>query len=255
MRTCSFLISAGEALVMTGLLISLIMVSQAEVRTSPSYQLESDSINFGGGLASSTNYTLESTAGEIATGPSDSTTYRLRAGYQQMHESYLSLSAPANVIMTPNIGGLTGGTSNGSTSVVVLTDSGAGYALTFSAESSPAMQMGGESIDDYVPSAAPNPDPSFLTGSTDAHFGFSPYGNDVVLRYQNNGSICNVSGSSTALTCWDGASTTPLTIAEGVANHPNGATTTLYFKVGVGGNAPVIAGEYVATTTLTALPL
>lgn len=255
MRVSSFVASVGESVLLTVLGCSLVVVGHAQVRTSTNYQLESDSVNFGGGLSSSTSYTLESTGGEVATGDSDSSSYSLRAGYQQMHEIYLSMTAPANVTLTPNIGGITGGTANGSTSVVVLTDNRAGYALTFVASSSPAMQKGGDTIADYVPVAEPNPDLSFITGSADAHFGFSPYGDDVVVRYQNNGSLCNVSGSSTPLSCWDGASTTPLTIAEGGANHPGGATTTLYFRVGIGGTIGVPAGEYVATTTLTALPL
>jgi hypothetical protein len=255
MRACSFFVTLGRSLVITGVVCSITLLGDAQVRTSPSYQLESDSINFGGGLSSSTNYTLESTAGEIATGDSDSSTYQLRAGYQQMLETYLSLSAPADVIMTPNIGGLTGGTANGTTTVVVVTDSRAGYTLTFTASTSPAMQKAGDTIADYVPVASPNPDISFITGSADVHFGFSPSGTDVVTRYQNNGSFCNVSGSSTELMCWDGASTTPLTIAQGTSNHPTGATTTLHFRVGIGGTVGVPAGEYVATTTLTALPL
>ncbi len=255
MRICSFFVTLRESLIITCLVCSVTLLGHAQVRTSTSYQLESDSINFGGGLASSTNYSLESTAGEIATGDSDSSTYSLRAGYQQMQETYLSLSAPADVILSPNLGGLTGGISNGSTSVVVLTDSRAGYALTFTASTSPAMQKGGDTIADYEPVAAPNPDISFITGSGDAHFGFSPFGTDVVVRYQNDSSFCNVSGSSTIESCWDGASTTPITIAQGTDNHPNGATTTIYFRVGIGGTATVPAGEYVATTTLTALPL
>lgn len=251
----SLVLVFGKATIITCVVLVLVAVGQAEVRSSPSYQLQSDSINFGGGLSSSSNYVQESTGGEVATGDSDSATYRLRAGYQQMQEVYLSMTAPQNATLTPSIGGLTGGTANGSTSVNVLTDNPAGYTLTFTASTSPAMQKGFDSIADYVPVAAPNPDMTFITGSADAHFGFTPYGTDVVTRYQNNGSVCNVAGSSTIQNCWDGASTTPLTIAEGLANHPSGATTTLYFRVGIGGTIGVPAGEYVATTTLTALPL
>ncbi len=256
MVPCSFIRLTLQSLVTTGLLLLMIVVSEAQVRSSSNYRLESDSVNFGGGLATSTNYSLESTAGEIATGPSDSATYSLRAGYQQMQEVFISLTAPADVIMTPNIGGITGGTANGSTSVLVLTDSPSGYALTLVAESAPAMQrFDGESIANYAPQAAPNTDPTFLTTASDAHFGFNPEGDDVVLRYLNNTTLCGVGSNSTALMCWDGVSTTPQTIASGAANQPSGATTTLYFRVGVGGSVVVPAGTYVATTTLTALPL
>lgn len=251
----SFITLATQSLVMTGLVFSILLVSKAEVRSSTNYQLESDSINFAGGLSTSSSYSLESTAGEVATGPSDSTSYRLRAGYQQMHEVFLSLSVASDVVMLPNIGGITGGTANGSTSVNVLTDSPSGYALTIKAENSPAMQMGAETIADYVPTASPNPDRIFSFTATEAYFGFAPYGGDAVTRYQNNGSVCNIAGASTVETCWDGLATTERLIASGGANQPTGATTTIYFRVGVGSNKTVIAGDYIATTTLTALPL
>ncbi len=255
MRVRSFLMLTLESVLLTFLVVSLVAVGQAQVRTSPSYQLESDSINFGGGLSSSSNYSLESTAGEVASGDSDSASYSLRAGYQQMQEVFISLTAPGNVVLTPPIGGITGGIASGSTSVTVLTDSPSGYELTFVALGSPAMQKGGDVIADYVPAASPNTDPSFTTGASVAHFGFTPQGDDVTLRYRNNGGVCGVGSFSTPEMCWDGASTTPLVIARGSANQPSGATTTLYFRVGVGGSIVVPEGEYVATTTLTALPL
>jgi hypothetical protein len=44
-------------------------------------------------------------------------------------------------------------------------------------------------------------------------------------------------------------------VSSALANHPNGATTTLRFQVNIGGSIVVPTGTYVATTTLTALPL
>ena len=251
----SFFILCLESVYLTWVILSFLIVGEAQVRTSPSYQLESDSVNFGGGLSSSSNYTLESTAGEVATGDSDSTSYSLRAGYQQMQAVFISITTPADVELLPAIGGITGGTASGSTSVVVLTDSPSGYELTLAAASSPAMQKDSDVIYDYVATAAPNPDFIFTTAPSDVHFGFSPTGADVVDRYRHDGSDCNSGSTITAERCWDGASTTPLSIARGAANHPNGATTTLYFRVGLGGQVVVPEGEYIATTTLTALPL
>lgn len=255
MITRSFYKTFLEAIVLTALIVSIVSVSVAQVRTSSSYRLESDSVNFGGGLASSTNFSLESTAGEIATGPSDSTTYRLRAGYQQMQEVFLSMTDAAAVIMSPAIGGLTGGTANGSTSVSVLTDSPAGYQLSIQAEAAPALRKGVDTIADYVALAAPAADINFNTAATNAHFGFSPEGSDVVLQFRDNTTACGVGVLSTTLTCWEGLSTTNKLIAQGGPNQPGGATTTINFRVGIGSSAPVIAGSYVATTTLTALPL
>lgn len=250
---CSFFI----ALVLTVLIGLSLGVTSAQVRSSSNYQLQSDSINIGGGLSSSTNFTQESTVGESATGPSDSSTYSLRAGYQQMQEVFISLTAPGDVTMDPNLPGITGGTSNGSTTVTVITDSPSGYQLTIVSASTPAMQRSGgpEFIDDYEVTTYPNPDPSFTIAANEAFFGYSPNGEDIASLFRNNGANCN-SGSFTDIDCWYGPSTTAVTISEASgSNHPSGATTTINFRVGVGSSANVTAGLYIATTTLTALPL
>lgn len=243
-----------QTIILTLLLIGILSVSEAQVRSSTNYQLQSDSINFGGGLSTSTNYELESTAGEISTGEATSSSYQLKAGYQQMQEVFISISAVSPVVMSPNIGGITGGTANGTTSVIVITDSPSGYQLTISASNNPAMQKGTDTIADYVPVGA-DPDISFITNTNDVHFGFSPEGTDVTSRWLNNTSACNIGTNSTALKCWDGLSVSDKLIAQGSANQPSGATTTLHFRVGAGGGIPIIAGDYFATTTLTALPI
>jgi len=240
--------------VLTVLLLSTLGISEAQVRSSSNYQMQSDSINIGGGLSSSTSYVQESTIGEVGTGLSNSTTYNLHAGYQQMQEIFLSLATTGDVVMTPNLPGLTGGTSNGSTTLTVLTDNPAGYSLTIEAENNPAMQSGTETIADY--SAGAEPDFSFSIGSADAHFGFSPEGVDISQPWRDFGGVCNTGSGDSSLACWDGLSTTATVIAEGIgANHPAGATTTVNFRVGIGSAAAVVAGIYTATTTVTALPL
>ncbi len=243
-------------MVTTVIVMLSVSVLEAEVRSSDSYRLESDSINFGGGLSASDNYRQESTLGEVATGESASPSFSLRAGYQQMQTVYVSVAvASSSLTLSPALGGLSGGVSSGSTTITVLTDSPSGYELTIEASASPAMQAGSETIADYVPTASPAPDLSFLTASGDVHFGFAVYGSDVVARYRNNGGLCDVGSSSTPETCWDGLSTTPRAIARGGANQPNGAVTEVYFQVGIGGSTAVLPGTYIATTTVTALPL
>ncbi len=254
MKSSSFIAVTVEAIVMTVLVLVILAVAEAEVRTSSSYRLESDSINFAGGLSTSTNFTLESTAGEIATGLSSSTNYQLRAGYQQMQEVFISMTAPSDIVMSPSIAGITGGIANGTTSVTILTDSQSGYTMTLSAESAPAMNSGGNSIADYVALSAPNPDFNFNTSPSQAHFGFSPQGADVLQRFLNNGSICN-NGSFSTLNCWEGIGTSNKLVAQGLANQPSGTVTNLSFRVELGGSIVVPEGEYVATTTLTALPI
>ena len=254
MRVLKALQSLMFALVLTIITLALINVGYAQVRSSASYQLQSDSINIGGGLGSSTSYQQESTISEVATGQSTSTNYQLRAGYQQMQEVYVSLSVTGDVTMSPDLPGLTGGTSNGSTTFTVITDSPAGYELTIEAENDPAMQSGIYTIADY--NAGADPDYSFLTATNEAHLGYSPEGVDVVQRFLDDGGSCNTGLLNTSLACWDGLTTTPVQFARGGgSNHPDGATTTVHFRVGVGSAAGVVAGVYTATTTVTALPL
>lgn len=236
------------------ILVSLHIVG-AQAMQSASYRIESDSVNFGGGLATSTNYSLESTGGEVATGESSSTNYGLKAGYQQMQEVYISITGAANVTLSPSIPGVSGGVANGSTTLVVTTDSSSGYELLISAENSPAMQKGGDTIADYVTQGS-DPDFAFITNAADAHFGYSPTGSDITDRYKDFGGVCNSGSGDTAEACWDGLTTSGVAIARsGSANHPIGATTTIDFRVGIGGSVVQPAGTYTATTTLTALPL
>ena len=230
----------------------------AQVMSSTNYQIQFDSINAGGGRAASAAYTSEDTVGEIATGPSDSGSYRLRAGYQQMNEVYLAMTAPANVTLSPALPGVTGGTANGNTAVTVTTDSAAGYQLTIRASSSPALVRNGgsDAFDDYTP-AGGVPDYTFSVGAGKARFGFTPEGSDIAARFRNNSSqTCGAGTLDDADACWDGLSTGDVVVAErGSGNHPNGTQTTLKFRAGVGANANKLSGTYTATTTLTAVAL
>lgn len=255
MKGAIFLSSVVCSLVLMSVIVTSIGVSLAQVRTSSNYQLQSDSINVGGGLSSSTNYIQENTVGEAATGLSSSATYSLHAGYQQMQEVFISLASTGDVTMSPNLPGLTGGTSNGSTTFTVITDDPAGYQLTIEAENDPAMQSVGSTIADY--NAGADPDYSFVTGSGDAHLGFTPEGVDIVQKFLNDGlNSCNAGSFDDSLACWDGLDTIAAVISQGSgSNHPSGATTTVHFRVGIGSGAGVEAGVYTATTTVTALPL
>lgn len=244
-----------KAGVSTVVVLTMISLATAQVMSSTNYAIQSDSVNGGGQLSSSTNFGLEDTAGEIATGESTSTNYQLRAGYQQMQEVFISISSAAAVTMSPSLGGITGGIATGSTAVSVVTDSPSGYQLTIMASGTPAMRSGANSIANYIPVGSV-PDFLFITNPTDARFGYSPEGPDIVTRFKDSVSTCGVSGGDTAARCWDGVSTTAITIAsKSLSNHPIGATTTIQFRVGLGGSIVVAPGTYVATTTLTALPL
>ena len=254
MRNCSF-IPVIAALLCTPLAFASLHIAGAQVMSSTNFQIQSDSVNAAGGFSSSTNYSLESTAGEVGTGPSDSGSYSLRTGYQQMQDVYIAMSVPVDVTMDTLLGGITGGESNGSTTVTVVTDSPVGYQLTIQSENNPAMQSGANIIADYTPVGAA-PDRLFLTDASDSHLAYTPNGADTVQRFQTNGAVCDIAGSASSTACWDGLSTVAEPIAQSTgSNHPAGTATDIYFRVGIGGSANQAQGVYTATTTLTAIPL
>jgi hypothetical protein len=246
------------ALVSVGLVAVVVSVPRiaAQVMESSNYQIERDSVNVGGARATSSSYVLDDTAGDVATGYGTSTNYTLHAGYQQLDAPTLSLTGASVVTMSPAIGGISGGTANGSTTVTAMTDSPAGYQLTIRASSTPAMQSATHTIGDYAPAGAA-PDFAFTTGAGDAHFGFSPEGDDVPDHFRDNGSdTCGTGSSDTALACWDGLATNSATVAQrATPNQPTGTETALRFRVGIGSAAAQAEGTYVATTTLTLIAL
>ena len=249
-------LSFVSAFLCTSITIFGLHISSAQVMQSTNYQIQSDSLNIGGiDNSTSTNYALRSTIGENASGDSDSSSYSIGAGYRQMQAVYISLSGVSNISMTPSIPGVSGGTANGSTTLTVITDSPSGYTLTIESENDPAMNKGANSIADYNPGSSPSF--SFSVNDGEAYLAYSPEGEDITSRYQDNGGDCNDGGSlDTVDSCWDGLTTGGQTISSATnPNHPNGATTTIKFKVGVGSGVNLDPGSYVATTTVTALPL
>lgn len=222
---------------------------------SSTYKIQSDSLNFGGGLSTSTNYTQESTGGEVATGDGTSAGYSLRAGYQAMQETYLAISAAADVTLSPNIGGVAGGTADGTTSFTVTTDNAAGYQLTIKASTSPALKTPTATFQDYLPFGS-DPDYTFTVAVNASAFGFTPESTDIATRYKDNGSACNTGSNNATDTCWDGLSTTPVVILRRTSsNHPSGTSATIRFRAKSGSSYIQEEGSYTATTTLTATAL
>ena len=226
----------------------------AQSMQSGNYRINSDSLNFGGADSSSANYKLRDTMGEAATGPSASASYKLFAGFWQMQESYISISAPADLALTP-IGGIAGGGSEGTLSWQVLTDNLAGYSLSIETASVPALTSAYDSFADYTPAGA-DPDYNFTVSPTASAFGFSNEGADVSTRFKNNGTICNAGTNVTSGKCWDGLSTTPKTIAvRTTSNQPSGSTVTVRFRAETGASHIQKAGSYSAPITVTAITL
>ena len=247
------LILVGASALVLIMIISMFFNTRpvfGQTMTSSHYKIQSDSINFGGGHSTSTGYVMEDTAGEIATGISSSTHYVMSAGYQQSDAVTLTLVPPTNVTMSPAIGGVVGGTADGSTNFTVTTNDNAGYHVTIQASSSPALQGPYGTFADYTPAGA-NPDFTFSIAASDSEFGFSPEGSDIQTRYKNDGNTCNT-GSNTSNGCWDGLSTSPITfVSRASANMPSGTLTTLKFRAASGSSHIQPDGTYTATTTIT----
>ncbi len=226
--------------------------------TSTSYQITTDSINTGGGLNStSSNYYESDTIGEIATGNSTSTSYSMYAGFwtPDSNNVYISIQSPGGNAL-PAISGLTAASSVASSSWIVTTNNSTGYSLTISASTSPALRiLTGSSFDDYVPSG-PDPDFNFAISPNASAFAFSPEGVDIISKYKDNGSACNIGALDTLMSCWDGLATTSKQIStSNTSNHPSGATTTVEYKVEVGSNKIQDSGAYNATIIVTATTL
>ena len=224
----------------------------AYVASSTNYQLERDSINFAGNLSTSTAYGVEDTLGEVATGRLASTGYILQAGYQQPN-SYMSITSPADVTLSPDINGAVGGTADGSAIWTVTTDNTGGYTMTAQASTLPAMLSGANSFADYVGA----PDFNWSVGAGSSFFGFSPEGTDIVSNFKDNGTACSVGALDTSLSCWQGFGTTAQTIAGSASPNDGvgGTATTIRFKAQAGASANQAAGAYLAVITVTALAL
>jgi hypothetical protein len=175
--------------------------------------------------------------------------------------SEISFLTPAtDITMSPALAGVTGGTSNGSTQVVVLTNNAAGYHMTLTASSSAGMlgNTQGGTIPAYVPQSANVPDYTFTTPVNTARFGYTVEASttsDLDAKFMNSGTTCNSGSADAADSCWLNASSSAVQIVNRLTSTPSsGATTTIKFRAVITSNpAPAIPQDtYVATTTLTA---
>lgn len=227
--------------------------ASAFVMSSSNYRLEKDSINIGGAEnATSTSYLLRDTLGEIGTGVSTSTLYAMNAGYRQMDETFISMTVPEAITLSPSIGGLTGGTANGNGMWTVRTDSASGYSLSVKASTNPAMKSGSNSINDYSPAGGLTPDYSWNLAGAYAEFGFSPYNaQSQAAKYRNNSSACADGANITDGACWYGLTTAYETIAAKTSRtEVAGEDTKINFRAEI--NDFQVAGTYSATVVVTA---
>jgi hypothetical protein len=226
----------------------------ASTMQSESYTIQNDSLNAGGNeQSSSSNYKNRDTIGEIATEESVSESFVLRAGYRQMQEVMVILSSPLDVTMLPDIGGVGGGTSDGSVQWIATTDGTAGYSLSIKADVAPALVSGGNSFADYTPTGV-NPDFDWSINAANSEFGFTAEGDDIVQKYRDEGGVCNTGTGNAPDKCWSNLSTSDEQISSAsLPNHPGGSSTTIKFRAESGTSHVQAEGVYQATITVTAV--
>lgn len=175
---------------------------------------------------------------------------------------------PADVIMSPSLGGISGGNSYGSTTVRVVTNNTTGYNMTLLASSTASGHaLQGTTTSGYIPdfrgTATTVPSYTFSVAANRAAFGYTVSASttaDLAQQFLDNGSLCNIAigdgGTDTSSgTCWADASTTLRTIINSsAATAASGSTSTIAFRVTINSNpVPAIPEDgYVATMTLTA---
>ena len=254
----------NKKFILTGLLTCFLISAFGAVLAfemgSPDYRIWESSINVGGlDYQDSERYRLRETIGEAIAGDASSPSYKLRSGYQPMLETYIAAAAlPEGVTMSPSIGGVTGGQSNGTTTIKVTTDSPSGYSLFVRTFASPALATSSYSFADYIPASSSVPDYNWSIPAATTGFGFTPYGSHTVDKYRYIGPTCDPEdsgGTADEDHCWYNFSTTDEIIAASyLSNHPDGTETHIRFRAESGSQNIQSPGEYSATLIITVIP-
>jgi len=225
---------------------------------SSNYSIQSDDSSGAGGLSSTVNYVFRDTLGEVSTGRIDGVSYKLRAGYQEMQEDYIAVSAPPDVDMIPDIPGISGGTADGSATWTVVADSSAGFNMRIKASTTPAMRLDGSYyFDDFTPESAGVPDYDWSVASGDAEFGFTvepATDEDAVQAFlDDTNSVCNQSsGSQTTNKCWlnfNGTTDVDM-IDRSTRTSTSGEDEVIKFRAQSNGKF-MMEGAYSSVTTVT----
>lgn len=169
----------------------------------------------------------------------------------------------ANVVATGTIAGLTGGTSNGTTTAVVRTNSAGGYTMSiaYTNNGTANAMLGDVSLSDSIrdyPASSSEPSFGFYTASTSSVFGYTVTASnpsDVDQSFKHTGTTCNSGSSHAQNNCWMEPRTTGFDIINRNSPASDGATTTILFRVHVPNNPSpsLVEDVYTATATLTAL--
>lgn len=166
----------------------------------------------------------------------------------------ISMTNPADVTMIGVIGGMSGGTSTGTTSFVVVSNNATGFTTVVSASSSPALvkTASGTSFSDYANTGDPT---NAWVATTTSAFGYNVKASDPAdaAAFKYTGTTCSTGGSLNDNThCWRGFTTSPYAIIDrGSKTTVAGVTETLNLQAQLAANQVLESGSYVATVTLT----
>lgn len=175
----------------------------------------------------------------------------------QVVTSEITISAPANVTMSPTIAGMTGGTGNGSATWTVITNDTAGFNMGLMASTTAALKSGSYSFADYTEAAAV-PDFTWTVAATDSEFGYTVEPAtvaDTVLALKDNGTACGGTATLNAAdTCWDGFTTSNVVVINRSSITTSaGQAEVVKFRAQSGASHFQEEGTYTATITATAV--
>lgn len=217
-------------------LSSLVASSCFAAMSSSNYKINADSINAGGDAGSSSSYNLNDTIGEIATGDGASATYKMRAGFQQMVNTYMTLAADNQ---TKDLGELIPGSPvTAETTMTVTTDAWNGYTLAVSKDHKMLNEDNVTTIDDHNGTIST---PLTWESPNDLGFGFTVIsGTDVEPKWGSSPDF--------AYAAFPDTSTTAHT-KEGFKNDAD--DTVVGYKADVSSGQKI--GAYSCTITYTAV--
>ncbi len=165
--------------------------------------------------------------------------------------SGITITAPSDVVMAPNIG-ISANSSIGSTIWNVKTNHATGYTLALKASVAPALVSGVNSFADYTEAVTGTPE-VWAVGVGAEEFGYSVYGTDTAAAANwGTGDSCGASGAPTGTARYVGFKTTDKTVAtRALVTTPAGVDTTVCFAAAQN-NVYAASGTYTATITATA---
>jgi len=207
-------LTRGEKMLAIAIVASFFLISTsfypllAYVRSSNNYKIQMDSVNTEGGDGmTSVNYIYRDTMGEVSSGLASSALYDLKAGYRQMNETYLTVSSPSDILMSPSIPGITGGLASGDATWTIITDNPAGFNMKVKASGETGMlQTNDWYFYEYTPASAGSADFNWSAPAAgSAEYGYSVTAEtsvDIDTPFKNDGANCGTGGNNTDKQCW-----------------------------------------------------